>query len=201
LNSGIDGIEFSCDAATKQTYEKIRQGLSFEKLIENISYVRKLRDDLGSPTNLIVSFVEEDANRCERETAEAFWVPKYVDKIQFRVWLQYGKLGSVNVRRTLMHEREPCPYPFERINMDSQGGFHLCAFDIEHETNYGNINNDSVSEIWRCEEIDKVRRLLIERRFNDIPICSKCSDWGCRSWNHNFWSLCEDADSNRVRKE
>ena len=189
LDYGIDGIEFSVDAMSKVTYEKIRKGLKFEKLIDNISYLRKLRDEMNSSTNLIASFIEEEANRHERELAESFWVPKYFDKIQFRVWLQYGKMETPADRRNLMTEREPCPYPFERINMDSLGGFHLCAFDIDHETNLGSLKDKSVAEIWRSKELDDIRGLLLAKRFVDIPICSKCTDWGCRSWTHNFWKL------------
>jgi len=189
LDCGIDGIEFSIDAMSKVTYENIRRGLKFDKLIANISHLRKMRDELNSSPNLIASFVEEEANCHERELAESFWVPKYFDKIQFRVWLQYGKMGSPVDRRNLMKDREPCPYPFERINMDSQGAFHLCAFDIDHETNFGNLKHKSVAEIWRCNELDEVRDLLLARRFSEIPICSKCTDWGCRSWTENFWKL------------
>ncbi|OGP71458.1 MAG: hypothetical protein A2Z73_01510 [Deltaproteobacteria bacterium RBG_13_60_28] len=189
LDCNIDGIEFSIDAMSKQTYEKVRRGLKFAKLIKNISYLRKARDERKSQINLIASFIEEEGNRHERHLAESFWVPRYFDKIQFRVWLAYGKMEVTNDRRNLMLEREPCPYPFERINMDSQGEFHLCAFDIDHETNYGNIKDKSVAEIWRSKGIDAVRELLLTRRFDDIPICSRCTDWGCRSWTHNFWKL------------
>ena len=189
LDCGIDGVEFSVDAATKDTYEKIRRGLKFKKLLGNISYLKKQRDSRHYETNLLASFVEENANLHERGIAKAFWVPDYVDTLQFRVWLRYGKLSNAKDRRSLMKEREPCPYPFERINMDSVGDFHLCAYDINHRTNYGNIMARPVADIWRCEELDQLRNLLLERKFDEIPICSRCTDWGCRSWNHNFWKL------------
>jgi len=189
LKCNIDGIEISADAVSQVTYEAIRRGLNFERLLSNVRYLRQKRDEMGSPTNLLVSFVEEDLNRHERDLAEDFWVPAYVDKIQFRVWLQYGKMQPSEHRRNLMPNREPCPYPFERINMDSRGNFHLCAFDIDHETDYGNILDCHISQIWKNNEIEEVRRLLLARRFSEIPICSRCTDWGCRSWDHNFWKL------------
>lgn len=199
LEYDIDGLEFSIDAVSKNVYEKIREGLNFDKLLENISYVKARRDSLKKKTNLIASFVEEDANRHERYKAESFWVPQYVDKMQFRVWLRYGKLPLTQDRRSLMSSREPCPYPFERINMDSRGEFHLCAFDIDHETSFGNIKNRSLESIWRCVELDNIRGLLLQKKFDQIPMCSKCTDWGCRSWKQNFWKLCEDASE--IRKK
>ncbi|MCP4112655.1 MAG: radical SAM protein [Desulfobacteraceae bacterium] len=189
LACNIDGIEISVDAMSQETYEAVRRGLNFEKLLSNVRYLRQKRDNISASTNIVVSFVEEDLNRHERYMAEDFWVPEYVDNIQFRVWLQYGKMQSTEDRRSLMPDREPCPYPFERINMDSQGKFHLCAFDIDHDTDYGSISDRPLIEIWRDSEIEGIRELLLARRFDDIPICSRCTDWGCRSWEHNFWKL------------
>ena len=197
LDCGIDGIEFSVDAATKDTYEKIRCGLSFEQLIKNISYLKERRDKVKASTNVIVSFVEEKANRHERHIAENFWVPRYADSIQFRVWLRYGKLKLTKDRRSLMLNREACPYPFERINMDSQGGFHLYAYDIDHKTNFGNIKESFLKDIWKCKELDRIREFLIAKRFDDIPICCSCTDWGCRSWTQNFWKLIKEAKCQR----
>lgn len=39
LESGLDRINFSVDGAKKETYETIRRGLIYEKMIENISYL------------------------------------------------------------------------------------------------------------------------------------------------------------------
>lgn len=193
LDAGLDGFEFSVDAMSAETYEKVRRKLSFSVLLENISYLRARRDALKYPAFIVCSFVEEELNRHERHLAEAFWVPRYVDKIQFRVWLQYGKMGATEDRRSLMAEREPCPYPFERINMDSQGRFHLCAFDIDHKSDFGSLMGRPLKEIWRDPELDNIREQLLARQFDAIPLCSECTDWGCRSWTHNYWKIVTDA--------
>ena len=198
LDIEIDGIEISIDACSKSTYEKIRVGLDFDKLVSKIEYLREQRDARNKQTNLIGSFVEQTANRHERDIAEEFWVPRYLVKWQSRVWLQYGKMEASSDRRNLMPVREPCPYPFERINMDSKGHFHLCAFDIDHETDYGCILDRSVAEIWRDARIDEIRKQNLERRFDDDTICSRCTDYGCRSWTTNFWKLHTDATAQRA---
>ncbi len=51
----------------------------------------------------------------------------------------------------------------------------------------------SLAEIWRSPFIEKIRELLLQRKFDQIPICSKCTDWGCRSWTYNFWKMQNDA--------
>ncbi|HBG46833.1 MAG TPA: hypothetical protein DDW94_07575 [Deltaproteobacteria bacterium] len=43
----VDGIYISIDGATKQTYEKIKVGCSFDKVIDNLKYIIKRKRELG----------------------------------------------------------------------------------------------------------------------------------------------------------
>lgn len=45
VNLKIDKIWFSCDAATKETYEKIRIGTNFDKVTENVRYFLQLKKE------------------------------------------------------------------------------------------------------------------------------------------------------------
>ncbi len=49
LDRNIACIKVSCDGATKGTYEYIRRGGSFKKLIENLSFLQKLKAERQSP--------------------------------------------------------------------------------------------------------------------------------------------------------
>ncbi len=48
LDRKVTTIKVSCDGATKGTYEYIRRGGSFKKLIRNLTYLQKLKADQGS---------------------------------------------------------------------------------------------------------------------------------------------------------
>ncbi len=48
LREGLDGISISLDGARKQTYEKIRRGACFEKVIENISDFIEQKKKIGN---------------------------------------------------------------------------------------------------------------------------------------------------------
>ncbi|MBN1622352.1 MAG: radical SAM protein [Endomicrobiales bacterium] len=50
IRIGVDKIWVSMDAATKETYEKIRPGANFDKSIENIRTMFKLKEELRSPS-------------------------------------------------------------------------------------------------------------------------------------------------------
>lgn len=48
LDRNVKTIKVSCDGATKGTYEHIRRGGSFKKLIQNLSYLQKLKAERES---------------------------------------------------------------------------------------------------------------------------------------------------------
>ena len=48
LEAGLDWIAYSIDGATPATYEKIRVGASFEKVMKNIAGVQQLKERRGS---------------------------------------------------------------------------------------------------------------------------------------------------------
>lgn len=49
VSAGVDGIYISMDAVTKETYEKIKAGCHFDKVVENIRSLLEIKKQLGSP--------------------------------------------------------------------------------------------------------------------------------------------------------
>jgi hypothetical protein len=56
----------------------------------------------------------------------------------------------------------------------------------------------SIEEIWHGQHFTHLRDLHLERRGNEITICSTCPDWKYRSWNYNYWKVLKDAEEVRT---
>ena len=59
LNAGIDVIEISLDAVRKETYESIRLGSSFKKVMDNTQRLIDLRNRLKFHTKIMVSIIDQ----------------------------------------------------------------------------------------------------------------------------------------------
>ena len=199
LACGTDAIEISADAADKETYSKIRVGLDFDRLMQNVNYLMDRRNETTSKTKVIVSLVNQKALEGKLESAVDYW-SKIVDNVQVRKYLTWGinDAGQSADPEPLMKERVPCPFPFERLNIDSRGKAVFCSFDIAGETNFGNVNDQSIQSIWKGEKLSQWRTLLLEGKYEEIDICKKCPDWRYRSWNYNYWKIMEEAERKRV---
>ena len=66
LGSSTDWVAFSVDAATAQTYEKIRIGSSFDKVMDDLEHIRKAREKrINRRPTLMIFFVMMKENYFE----------------------------------------------------------------------------------------------------------------------------------------
>lgn len=67
-----------------------------------------------------------------------------------------------------------CPQIYQRLVIGSDGKVMLCANDEDGNYLLGDINLQSVYEIWHGERINKIRELHSLGKFKDVDVCRKC---------------------------
>jgi len=201
LEAGLDMIEISVDAGDRETYATVRAGLNWETLLRNVERLVRLRDRLGSPSRIIASGVNQEGVDIDR--VALFW-EGIVDNFQKRKYLTWGINDPARSADPTPYlpsgERIPCPFIFERLNIDSRGKVMVCGFDIAAETDMGNVHEKSIREIWHGEGFARYRSMHLERRGEELTLCRKCPDWKYRSWKHNYWKLVKKAEKSRLDK-
>jgi radical SAM protein with 4Fe4S-binding SPASM domain len=201
LEAQVDMIEFSVDASDPQTYSLVRKGLSWDNLLNNVKRMAILRNKLKSRTKIIASAINQVD--VDIEAVAKFWEP-IVDNVQKRKYLTWGinnPSKSANPAPYLPPEQMiPCPFVFERLNIDSRGKVMVCGLDIAAKTNMGNVHEKSITEIWRGEGFEYYRQMHLSRKGDEIELCRDCPDWRYRSWQHNYWKIVENAEKRRTEK-
>jgi radical SAM protein with 4Fe4S-binding SPASM domain len=201
LAANTDAIEISADAADKETYATVRAGLNFEKLLKNVHYLVKKRNELKSETKIVVSVINQKAVADKLDSTVAFW-KAIVDNVQVRKDLTWG-IGNPEQSADptpYISDRVPCPFPFERLNVDSRGKIEFCGYDIAGETDFGNVNDVSIKSIWQGKKYKQWREILLQGKYEDIGICRKCPDWRYRSWNYNYWNVLKNAEKKKAKE-
>lgn len=201
LEAGVDMIEFSVDAADPETYERVRKGLDWKTLLKNVQRMVDMRDRLKSSSKIIASGVNQDG--VDIDAVAKFWEPR-VDIFQKRKYLTWGindpSMSADATPYLPPAERIPCPFLFERLNVDSRGKVMVCGFDIAAVTDMGNVHEKSIKEIWHSEGFEYYRKLHLEHRGDEIEMCRNCPDWKYRSWKHNYWKIVKNAEVRRKEK-
>ena len=67
----------------------------------------------------------------------------------------------------------PCNYPFYTFFIDYNGDIQMCSHDWGKKMILGNINNNSIEDIWNSKKFEFMRKKLIkgERDFSPCNVC------------------------------
>ena len=205
LAAGVDMIEFSVDACDPDTYAIVRKGLEWDVLVENARRVLALRAQMKSASKIIGSAVAQSG--VDIGAVEKYWVEEIgLDYLIKRKFLTWGVNTTLDPSRSadpiayLNTDEVPCPFIFERLNIDSRGNVMVCGYDISAVTSMGNVNTQSIRDIWHGEGFQYYRDKHLAGRGKDISLCAGCPDWQYRSWQHNYWKVVKKAEAARDSK-
>ena len=202
LEAGIDMIEFSVDARDAETYSIVRKGLKWDRLVRNVTRMIEMRNRLGSSSKIIASGVnQQDVNLDE---VERYWRDENgVDNFIKRKFLTWGTNTSLDDSRSadpapyIEAGEVPCPFIFERLNIDSRGNVMVCGYDIAANTSMGMVGEQSIKDIWHGAGFGRYREKHLSRKGHEIVMCASCPDWKYRSWQHNYWKVISNAEAHR----
>jgi MoaA/NifB/PqqE/SkfB family radical SAM enzyme len=183
LDAGIDRLDISIDAYREETFQKIRKGLDFSKVIRNMhSLIGRNRR-----AQIWVRFLKQRANAGEEREFAQYWKSKGANVFIFPLDNRVGWLGDYTqmkvapgttrryIKAIWSSLLAPCVLPFIYLNVLWDGRVILCCRDWVPKDTVGDLSHQSVPEIWNSESINRYRHLLWTRRIEDSLVCRDCS--------------------------
>lgn len=188
LESGVDVVEISLDALTQETYEKIRKGSSYKRVMDNVHRFIEKRNKMAAKTRIMVSIIDQPEAAAELEAFKKYWEGK-ADKVITRIYTSIGGLVD-DKKMKIDHSgnRWPCPLLWRRFFINSNGTAEFCVEDWYSETAVGDVNKSSIKEIWSSPAYEKVRQAHLSGKFYEVPYCNQCKDWKAREWGNDYFS-------------
>ncbi len=177
----LDVINFDIDGMEKSTYEKIRIGVDFDRVIENVEYFMSARKKLGlkSPqTRVTIIKMDLTAGEIDRFVAKWSKIADKTDVNDYNTWL--GTQKERNVGDALQRSESgrftyPCLHPWNEMVIASDGNAGLCCLDYDLTAKLGNVRHESIHEIWHGAELKKFRNEIIKLNYSGISCCSRCN--------------------------
>ncbi|MCL5774009.1 MAG: radical SAM protein [Firmicutes bacterium] len=176
LDLKIEFISLSLDTDIEENYRKVRVGASYKKVMENIERFLKMKTErnLDRP-EIQVSVVDTSYSGDELESFVKRWIDK-VDRV--RIYEEHskgGKFGSIGDDR--MGERLPCLKPVTDMVIYWNGDVVLCNHDWDREVPIGNVNKQTISEIWKSSKYESIRKKHLKRNLEGEKPCFECRQW------------------------
>jgi len=187
LRIGVDIVEVSLDAFSKEKYEQIRIGAVYEDVMANVMNFIYLRNRTNSRTKIMVSIIDQPKAKDEINAFEEFWKTRS-DRVIKRAFTSIGGLieaGEVSPGKA--KERWPCPLLWTRIFINVDGLIKFCVEDWLDKTILFDLKNVSIASAWTSAQYKDLRSKHLSRDFDAVDYCKGCLDWPAREWRFDYF--------------
>jgi len=177
-----DILVVSIDGVTPETYARIRVGGRLEKVEANVMRLLKARGTRRRP-KLVLRIIRMQDTADEIDAFFERWRPLLApeDEIHINEYNDWtGKVDDLSVDgvRPEPPARAPCRMLWRNLSVHADGKVSACCLDSEDELVIGDLTRgDTLAGIWRGERLAYLRRIHLEGRFEELPICARCTSW------------------------
>jgi len=199
LRSGLDSIIINIDAATEETYKRIKKVPGLERVEENIKNFIETKKRLNLIRPLIrVKLIPVEENLGEIEAFKKKW-RKLADEVVISrefLWPGFSRMGGISSisatselsppltegnkgegemrTKTPPINRYPCISLWLALTINWDGTVSICCIDFYHRGILGSLKDSSIQGIWKGEKLQKIRIAHLEGKFDIAPVCSHC---------------------------
>ena len=171
LKNNINQVVISADHYIKKDYERLRLNANFEKIVANVDQFFRIRKDQypNSITEIRISGVDNDKN-LDRKKFKNFWI-KRSDHVTASFPIDRWNTYKNNKDKDIS---DPCENLWDRMYVWYDGKVNPCDADYKSYLSFGNVTEDSISNVWKSNKIMDLRKQHIKKLRNKTIPCDRC---------------------------
>ena len=171
LETGISEIRISVEGNDEYEFEKIRKGISYKELLDNITNLKKLRDGIDScSTQIVITGLNLEKFPLDKSRYKDFW-GQFADK----VYIRDEHILDFQKKESLLRKILPCHQLFTILPIQADGQSSICIYDWYGKTVYGNLNKNTISDVWYAPKLSYYKLLHLIGLKKSIKFCRNCS--------------------------
>ena len=173
-NLNITELRLSVFGYKKETYNRMMPCLNYDQTFKKLKTISEKMKN----TNTIISIVMIDNGEIDEQ--EFLDMKNLCTKLGFKFerWGFLDRSDNVTYKsNNIFNEDVSCceqNRPLERMHILSDGRVIFCCQDWAHSLVVGNININTISEVWNSDIYNKARNSLYDRKKDSPMICKKC---------------------------
>jgi MoaA/NifB/PqqE/SkfB family radical SAM enzyme len=182
IDAGLDSISFSFDGEDKETYEAHRIGAKYERTLENIrGFLEEKKNRGASRPHARIQIIRDmerfDESRITYSPGEDF--KALFEGLPLDGFHQITPFNLRGEKEELALPRRknyfPCFQLWAGMSVSWNGRVAGCCADLNARCIIGDLNTQSILDVWNSEELRRMRELLIKREYGKVPLCARCS--------------------------
>ena len=183
----VDSVKFSFQGVDKASYEEMRYGSSWDKLMENIRLMNALRGDLEKPyIQISTTTTSETQEQIDGFKALVSGLCDYcnvgktelchLDVERMNISDERKEMfAQLKKRETLLKQRLPaCPEVYDKLSVNWDGTVSACCADYDKLLLVGDLRSETLREIFEGVPIQRIRDVLSKENYDALPVCRNC---------------------------
>ena len=179
MDAGLTVLKFSLDALDEIKIQKIRgKRANFKEAVDKILELIKYKKEKKLKTILVPCMIDLSTDEKDPEMHKDFlnfWKDKDVFayiKSQDNRWLYEN---DENLKNRSHYKDQYCEYPWLSLTVMADGNVVPCTQVSNNELVMGNVNDNTLEEIWNGEKYKKFREMHVTGKFTKNHKCNnKC---------------------------
>ena len=173
VDAGLDKVEISIYGLNQEEYYKFSNvKILFDDLYENIKYFYSIRGKCHIHIKIAGDYFSEDEKQRFIDLFGAVADTIYIDHA-INSW------PGINVTNSGEHMYDLngakiCPMPFYQMLIHSNGKVSPCCPEYQQKLIIGDINRESLKNIWTGNDVQKLRKNILQDMISDDAVCSYC---------------------------
>jgi len=179
INAGLDTMKISFYGTDEASYHATMRRLDFKVALHNIREFVRIRKELKKRTpKLILQYLPQEANEARTKEFQSLWrtvLDKSAGDCLNRSSLHnYG--GGRAYNRVGERIVSVCFYPWTAMSVLCDGRTVTCCMDYNGVQGVGDLNFQSVKEIWNGPVLSAMRKNFGKLDYTGFSTCL-CCDW------------------------
>jgi radical SAM protein with 4Fe4S-binding SPASM domain len=177
LDSGLDFLGVSIDGDNKEEYESVRIGADFDEVVSNIRTFLELKKE-HNQAKPYVSFQMIKLRENPKQYIDPEFIASFdglpVGEFSFRNPHDWRGEKKDEISVSKGERYYPCQVFWSAMSVAWDGRVVGCSADLNGVQIFGDLTEETIMEVWNGEEMRRHRRLLKEKRYEELPLCAEC---------------------------
>jgi MoaA/NifB/PqqE/SkfB family radical SAM enzyme len=182
IDAGLDKMKISFYGTNEESYNNTMKRLDFKVTFQNVKDFLRIRKEMKRRhPRLILQYLPTETNQARTDEFRALWEP-LIDKqagdcLNVATLHNYG--GGRAYNRMGKKIVSVCYFPWTSMSVLWDGRVVTCCMDSNGVQVLGDLNSQTVKEVWLGPVLTGVRDDFRKLRYDAYPVCQSC-DWVLR---------------------
>lgn len=186
----IDSVKFSFQGVDRKSYREMRNCDFFPTLIDRVAALHRIRGENPFP------FIHVSTTITYESRAQVEKFQRKLEKITDKITVGRTELERFDVSKGTLSKQEMatidklksqeklvkkhpncCPEVFDKLSVHWDGVVSACCRDFNDVMAVGNLEEQTLAEIWCSKKLQYYRQQLAEKKYEKFELCRNCFDY------------------------